>query len=173
MTTHNRTQHMSAGCAHTGVCQCGAAIRAERWPQRSQRMIKAPACHRSLIVSRQFYSPRRLRMWVAGESCWFGRGFGPLCTYSPRLNKQHEVGRRRRGGIDVPPSLFITGWVAPTPGVPMEPLPPSLFHAADVRGPSSHPLVDDPHPEPLRCPGGRADEKSHHARAESAFYRHY
>lgn len=30
--------------AHTRACQCSLGIQAEQWPQRSQRMIKAPVC---------------------------------------------------------------------------------------------------------------------------------
>lgn len=30
--------------AHTRVCQCGAGIQREQWPQRSQQMIKAAGC---------------------------------------------------------------------------------------------------------------------------------
>lgn len=127
--------------AHTRVCQCGAGIRAEQWPQRSQQMIKAPVCPRFLGCFFFLYHLTSLladgfipTLFVRVSSKNVGRrwkqlvqgGLGPASRYSAWLNKQHQAGRGREGRIEGSAQGTgalspVAGWVARTPGVQREP----------------------------------------------------
>lgn len=130
--------------AHTRVCECSPGIQAEQWRQRSQQMIKAPAClhflaflflyHLTSLLADGFIPTlfvrvssknvgRRWKQLVQGV---LGLRSGPCFTLFC-LAEQTAPGRERKWGevkdwgVRSGDWCTAAGWVAQTPEVQREP----------------------------------------------------
>lgn len=120
--------------AHTRVCQCGAGIQAEQWPQRSQQMIKAAGCpcfsglflyHLTSLLADGFIPT----MFVRASSKNVGRRWkqlvqgGLLPVILPGwTNSTGQAGRGREGRIE---GVRSEGWCT---------LPRGRLGGPDARG---------------------------------------